>query len=108
MLAAPGVVVRHFAEMCLTRWGVTLDKRLSLSAADLETQHNAIVSDDAKYAAMHKYSYTKITESEKNERYASLGSKGVAFSAIKGAPYQPAAGLSQSLAYSPTTYKDIL
>ena len=108
VLVAPGMVVRHFAETCLTRWGVALDKRLNLSAADLEARHKTLVSDEAKYAAMHKYSYTKITESEKNERYASLGSKGVAFSAIKGAPYQPAAGLSQSLAYSPTTYKDIL
>lgn len=108
VLVAPGMVVRHFAETCLTRWGVALDKRLNLSAADLEARHKTLVSDEAKYAAMHKYSYTKITESEKNERYASLGSKGVAFSAIKGAPYQPAAGLSQSLAYSPSTYKDIL
>lgn len=97
VLAEPGLIVRHFAEVCLKRWGVPLDKTLNLSAADLQNHHNAMVSAAAKYKAMEKCSYTYFTELDQGERYVSLGSNGVRFSAVKGTIYVPAAGLSNDL-----------
>jgi hypothetical protein len=38
----PGTIVRHFAEVCLQRWGVTLDKKLNLDGVQLLELHQAI------------------------------------------------------------------
>lgn len=97
-LAEPGLIVRHFAEMCLKRWGVPLNKTLNLTSADLQNHHNAMARDAAKYKAMEKYSYTYFTELDQGERYVSLGSNGVKFSAVKGTIYAPATGLNTGLA----------
>jgi hypothetical protein len=96
-LAEPGRIVRHLAEVCLKRWGVQLDKPLNLTQADLENLSNAVARDEAQYLLMHKYSYTYFTELDQGERYVSLGSNGVSFSAVKGTIYAPATGLSTSL-----------
>ncbi|WP_332765665.1 hypothetical protein [Pseudomonas koreensis] len=93
----PGRVVRHFAETCLTRWGVQLNKTLNLSETDLLRLTGAIASDEARYKLMHKVSYTYFTELDQGERYVSLGSKGVPFSAVKGSIYTPATGLTTSV-----------
>lgn len=97
VLAEPGLIVRHFAETCLKRWGVTLAKPLNLTQADLQTKHNAMTRAAAQYKAMEKQSYTYFTELDQGERYVSLGSKGVMFSAVKGTIYAPATGLSTGL-----------
>ena len=96
-LAEPGRFVRHFAEVCLQRWGVQLDKSLNLTHADLENLGKAMVDNEAMYQLMHKYSYTYFTELDQGERYVSLGSQGVNFSAVKGAIYTPATGLTTSV-----------
>jgi hypothetical protein len=96
-LAEPGRFVRHFAEVCLQRWGVRLDKSLNLTPADLENLGKAMVDAEAKYRLMHNYSYTYFTELDQGERYVSLGSKGVNFSAVKGTIYTPATGLTTSV-----------
>ena len=96
-LAEPGRFVRHFAEVCLQRWGVQLDKSLNLTHADLENLGKAMVDNEAMYQLMHKYSYTYFTELDQGERYVSLGSQGVNFSAVKGAIYAPATGLTTSV-----------
>ncbi|MFG6204907.1 hypothetical protein [Pseudomonas retamae] len=93
----PGRIVRHFAEICLNRWGVQLNKTLNLSEADLLRLTGAIASDEARYKLMHKVSYTYFTELDQGERYVSLGSKGVPFSAVKGSIYAPATGLTTSV-----------
>ena len=97
-LAEPGLIVRHFAEVCLKRWGVPLNKTLNLTPADLQNHHNAMARDAAKYKAMEKNSYTYFTELDQGERYVSLGSNGVKFSAVRGTIYAPATGLSTGLA----------
>lgn len=107
VLPEPGLIVRHLAEVCLTRWGVKLNKMLKLSESDLQNYHQALSRDDGKYQAMRKHSYTRITESEKNERYVSLGDKGTAFSNIKGAAFQPDSALASPLKWSVTAYKEI-
>ncbi len=97
VLVEPGRIVRHLAETCLKRWGVPLNKTLNLNEADLLRLTGAIVSDEAQYQLMHKISYTYFSEMDKGERYVSLGSKGVPFSAVTGTIYQPATGLTTSL-----------
>ncbi|MGF6111861.1 hypothetical protein [Pseudomonas frederiksbergensis] len=107
VLAEPGQIVRHFAEVCLKRWGVPLNKTLNLTQADLENMHNTMASAEAKYVAMQKCSYTYFTDLDKGERYVSLGSKGVNFSAVKGTIYAPATGLAASLRMDKGSYQDI-
>ncbi|WP_454845066.1 hypothetical protein [Pseudomonas farris] len=97
ILVEPGRIVRHFAEVCLKRWGVQLDKSLSLTQADLQNLGKAMVDNEAKYRLMHSYSYTYFSELDQGERYVSLGSKGVNFSAVKGTIYAPATGLTTSV-----------
>jgi hypothetical protein len=105
-LVEPGRIVRHLAETCLQRWGVQLNKTLNLSEADLLRLTGAIVADEARYKQMHSISYTYFTELDKGERYVSLGSKGVPFSAVKGSIYAPATGLMTSL-LDVSTYKHL-
>lgn len=107
VLPEPGLIVRHFAETCLSRWGRRLDKKLNLSIPDLENYHNTLKSTDAQYMLMRKESYTYFTEQEQGERYVSHGSKGTAFSSIKGAGMQPAAGLGASLTFNESSYLEI-
>ncbi|WP_236187813.1 hypothetical protein [Pseudomonas paraglycinae] len=97
VLAEPGLIVRHFAEVCLKRWGTALDKNLNLTDADLRNHAATIVNAAAKYKAMEKCSYTWFTELDQGERYVSLGSKGVPFSTVKGTIYSPATGLTTSV-----------
>lgn len=90
----PGLIVRHFAEVCLTRWGVKLEKCLQLSDKDLMNHHMMLVEDEPQYVAMRKQSYTVITEGDANDRYVHVGSKSASFSKVKGAPWLPEAGLA--------------
>lgn len=106
-LPEPGLIVRHFAERCLTRWGVKLDKMLNLTTADLQNHHNAISQADAHYVLMRQESYTYFTEQEQGERYVSHGSKGTAFSSVQGPPLQPTAGLGAKLTLEQSSYLDI-
>ncbi len=103
----PGRIVRHFAETCLTRWGVKLNKKLNLGAAEIAKLHDAIVRGEQLYEAMRKQSYTLITEDEKNQRYVTHGDKGRPFTAIEGDKFQPKQGLAASLSATQETYKDL-
>lgn len=49
VLYEPGLIVRHFAEVCLTRWGVKLDKKLKLSDRDLLELHQSIAKNSDLY-----------------------------------------------------------
>lgn len=94
VLTAPGLIVRHFAEQCLTRWGVVLEKTLELTDQQLMTHHLSLGQDDAHYQAMRTQSYTFLTESQQSERFVHWGMKDAAFSEVQGAPLEPPAGLS--------------
>ena len=107
ILAAPGLIVRHFAETCLRRWGVKLDKTLDLSKAELENHHNSLKNDDAKYLQMRKESYTYFTELDQGERYVTHGRDGTAFSKVQGGHMRPATGLSASLTLEASSYQEI-
>ncbi len=107
VLSEPGIVVRHWAETCLRRWGVKLSKCLALNTGKVTLAHQKMHANDAMYTGMHKHSYTKITESEKNERAVSAGDKWASFSTLAGAPFVPAAGLAAPVAPVQGMYRDI-
>lgn len=107
VLAEPGLVVRHFAEVCLTNWGVKLQKMLKLDDKALQNYHQAMISDDGKYQAMHKHSYTLVTESKDDQRSVCLGDKDTAFSSIQGAAFQPDSALAAPIKWDMTTYQEI-
>ncbi|MFK0086808.1 hypothetical protein ACIQUS_05870 [Pseudomonas sp. NPDC090755] len=106
VLAEPGLIVRHFAEVCLTRWGAKLDKMLKLTDRQLAEYHQALARDEGKYQAIRKYTYT-IGTSDKGDRSVSVGSKGYMFSAVKGTRLAPSEGLASPVAKDGLAYKDI-
>ncbi|WDY57202.1 hypothetical protein [Pseudomonas sp. PSKL.D1] len=95
VLAEPGLIVRHLAEVCLTRWGVTLDKCLGLTDDQVNKYLDSISADDSKYQAMRRNSYTVITEGAEADRLVHLGDADATFSKISGENLTPAEGLSQ-------------
>ncbi|MFS0825959.1 hypothetical protein [Pseudomonas phoenicis] len=92
-LKAPGLVVRHFAEVCLARWGVKLDKTLGLDDRQLMGYHQQMAQDDEQYVAMRSVSYTMLTEGKVDDRRVHLGSDDTAFSKITGDSLEPCEGL---------------
>ncbi|MDH0645426.1 hypothetical protein N5D48_02340 [Pseudomonas sp. GD03858] len=103
-LAEPGLIVRHFAEVCLTRWGAKLDKCLRLSDSQLMDYHRVIANQDSQYVAMRSKSYTVVTEGDRNDRLVHRGSTSTTFSKVQGAHLDPSAGLSLQR-FDLSTYK---
>lgn len=93
VLVEPGLIVRHFAEVCLTRWGVRLDKRLALSSSQLMKYHQVMAAADRQYQAMRSKSYTVLTEGDENDRLVHCGEVHTQFSKVQGGNYKPSAGL---------------
>lgn len=93
VLVEPGLVVRHYAEVCLRRWGVELAKCLNLDDAQVMAYHKSMASCAAQYQAMRRVSYTVITEGSLDDRLVHQGSKQTGFSQVRGDRYQPDAGL---------------
>ena len=93
-LYAPGLVVRHFAEVCLTRWGCDLANKLALTDTQITGYHTDIVNDVDKYTAMRRKTYSIHESTGKDERKVSLGKEGKAFSEIVGVQYNPSVGLT--------------
>lgn len=106
-LTEAGQVVRHFAEVCLTRWGAPLNKKLGLSPAKVSALHQSIVMHEAAFTAMRKFTYTGLTEQNKDERKVSHGDKGTHFSSLTGKTFTPQPGLAASLVKGNEAYKDI-
>jgi len=106
-LTEAGQLVRHFAEVCLTRWGSSITKKLDLTPAKVSLLHQSIVAHEDKFKAMTKHSYTKITEHKNNERLVSFGETGVNFSALENPKFSPPVGLAASLVKGNEAYKDI-
>lgn len=93
-LYTPGIVVRHFAEVCLTRWGCDLANKLALTDTQITDYHTDIANDADKYIAMRRKTYSIHESTGKDERKVSLGKEGKAFSEIFGVQYNPSAGLT--------------
>lgn len=92
-LPEPGLLVRHFAETCLTRWQVTLQKRLALSDKQVADYLDTLDRDDARYKAMREHSYTLISESEGDDRRVHQGELTKPFSYVRGSDLLPSVGL---------------
>jgi hypothetical protein len=93
VLIEPGLIVRHFAEVCLSRWGVELDKQLVLDDNQLMQHHLAMAAADEDYQAMRSQSYTVITEGERDDRLVHCGEARTRFSQVSGDSYDPSEGL---------------
>ncbi|WP_043204148.1 hypothetical protein [Pseudomonas putida] len=104
VLREPGLIVRHLAEVCLTRWGVQLGKRLALNDSQLKNYHQAMAAAEAKYQAMRSNSYTVLTEGEKHDRLVHCGPARTHFSKVCGDDYDPTEGLALQR-WDATTYK---
>ncbi|WP_032116144.1 hypothetical protein WH390_11415 [Candidatus Arsenophonus nilaparvatae] len=107
VLYQPGLIVRHFAEVCLTRWGVKLDKKLELSDRDLLELHQSIAKNSDLYQDIQNYSYTQLTEKNGNERNVSYGDEGSQFSLIRGNQFLPESGLISDFLVDPLIYDGI-
>lgn len=92
-LPESGRIVRHFAEVCLHRWGCYLNKKLNISDADLYEFHHKMEHDKKAYDVMSNTSYTMLTESINGERLVSHGINGVNFSSLHGDEFTPKSGL---------------
>jgi len=93
VLVEPGLIVRHFAEVCLTRWGVELDKCLALDDNQLMQHHLAMAAADEHYQAMRSQSYTVITDGQKDDRLVHCGETRTRFSLVRSDRYDPREGL---------------
>lgn len=92
-LPESGLVVRHFAEVCLKRWGVKLQKCLQLDDATLMKYHQGMLQAAEQYVDMRKQSYTVVTEGTVDDRFVHLGGVGTDFSKVCGDGFQPSEGL---------------
>ncbi|NQD54944.1 hypothetical protein HP546_06220 [Pseudomonas sp. CM25] len=106
VLAEPGLIVRHFAEVCLTRWGVQLANRLNLDDSQLMQYHKAMAAADGRYQDMRNESYTVLTEGEKHDRLVHCGLAPTHFSKVQGNAYHPREGLALQR-WNASTYKAI-
>lgn len=104
MLKEPGLIVRHFAEVCLTRWGVQLGRQLALNDSQLMKCHQAMAAAEAQYQAMRVKSYTVLTEGQKHDRLVHCGEDRTQFSKVCGDDYDPTEGLALQR-WDVSTYK---
>jgi murine toxin len=98
VLREPGLIVRHYAEACLTTWGSNLDKKLNLTGGQILECITNIEKAVTDYESMHKEVYSSLlgAEDKGGERYVSFGAEGERFSSIQGRPFSPASGLSSN------------
>jgi hypothetical protein len=93
----PGLLVRHYAEVYLTAWGVKLDNMLRLSGGQVLECISNIQKSSAAYENMRTFSYSLLgVQNDSAERIVSLGDTAKKFSTIQGTPFSPATGLSSS------------
>jgi hypothetical protein len=107
-LNEPGILVRHYAERCLTRWGAQLTKTLNLSDQDVSRLHQSTVMQDSSFLKMRDQSYVKITENTGQERSVTYKGKTVAFGKVSDHPFNPIEGLAATLAKGNSAYQAIL
>jgi len=103
----PGEIVRHYAETCLTRWGVALDKKLMFTKSQLDQRLSTIKASYDNYTMMRDKAYT-ISSDVKGEREIYLDGKNSNFTAASGARYTPEKGLSTGHILTSTYFDDLI
>lgn len=103
----PGLIVRHYAEQCLTRWGAKLNNMLKLPSTKIDEYLKSVASNNEAFIAMRKHSYTLIAEQSGSCRFVHWGEKSIKFSLVGGLNLNPDAGLSAPIAKKATDYKHI-
>jgi hypothetical protein len=107
LIKEPGQVVRHLAETCLTRWGVSLRNTLDWNEQDLLDAHEKMITHQTLYDALHSHSYVGLTESDQGERRVSLGNEWERFSNVQDANWQPREGLAADIALGVQGYRSL-
>ncbi|MGE8178951.1 hypothetical protein [Pseudomonas fluorescens] len=93
-LQEPGEIIRHYAEVCLSRWGVSLQKKLNLTIEELDEKLTKIKNDFGKYTTMRSTTYPTGSTETSGERTISSGSDTTHFTAMSGTRFTPQKGLS--------------
>jgi hypothetical protein len=104
--AAPGEIVRHYAEVCLKRWGVSLNNTLNLTSGEVLTRLSTIKGDYNSYVAMRSSVYTLSTDTA-GERTISWGGKTTNFTSVYGPKFSPEKGLSVGHILTSDYFRDI-
>lgn len=106
-LYEPGMIVRHFAEVCLKRWGVNQQKTLNLCDEKLAELHSQIEINENLYKKMQNNSYTIITESNNGERNVFYKNRTTNFSSVKNDEIVPNSGLTSFFLKDKSIYEAI-
>jgi hypothetical protein len=93
-LPEPGEIIRHYAEVCLSRWGVPTQKMLNFTTAELDEKLKTIKTDFGKYTVMRNTVYGTGRTETSGERTISSGSETTNFTAMSGDRFTPKKGLS--------------
>lgn len=105
-LYEPGEIVRHFAEVCLKRWGTGQDKTLKLGDQQIADLHESMADKSEEYARLHAEYYVPglRTENDHGERYVTHGTTGCRYSAVHGDKFDPNAGLAADFSEDDSIY----
>ncbi|MBV4451261.1 MULTISPECIES: hypothetical protein [Pseudomonas] len=103
----PGDIVRHYAEVCLTRWGVSLDKKLMMTKAELDQRLSTIKASFGAYTVMRGTTYTMSTDIN-GEREICLNTQNTHFTAAHGPSFVPDNGLSTGHILTSNYFADLL
>ncbi|MCF5023108.1 hypothetical protein [Pseudomonas lurida] len=104
----PGDIVRHYAETCLTRWGVSLDKKLMLTKAQLDQRLATIKRSYDTYTTMRTQSYLGVCTDVQGEREIYYDGKHTNFTAAHAPRFSPDKGLSTGHILSSDYFNDII
>lgn len=107
VLIEPGEIVRHYAETCLTNWGVSLDKKLGLTNSQVDQRLSTIKASYDSYTLMRDKVYT-IFSDVKGEREIHLNGDNSNFTAAHGTQYTPNKGLSTGHILTSDYFSDIV
>ncbi|SDV11673.1 hypothetical protein [Pseudomonas mucidolens] len=108
VLFEPGDIVRHYAEVCLTRWGVSLDKMLSLTAPQLDQRLATIKKSYNVYTVMRSTTYTARVYSEIDGERKVHFNGDAKFSSVSGPRFSPEKGLSVGHIPDSSYFNDIV
>ena len=107
-LPEPGLIIRHYAEQSLSRWGASLKGMLNMTPERIDDHLKAISRNESEFVSMRKNSYTALTEADEDERRVAWGKEGMKFSDIKGAHLLPDEGLAAPIATASHFYDPIV
>lgn len=102
-LVEPGEIVRHCAEVCLTRWGVSLREKLKYDSSQLEARYARMLKQQPTYVSMREHSYTTLRDDRNGERCVCEGANETNYSSVNNARVAP--GLAEHVMFDEGHYQ---